>query len=130
MSAVERSPGGSLKQRRFPRLKRRVNCEVSAEGQNHVGVVLDLSPGGFFVQTAATPPIGSIVIVHLRSAAHDGVEVPARVANRRTAPSRFRSVAKGGIGCAVTSNPVRNFSVTVELCLPWRRKAIPHECSI
>ncbi len=100
-----------MNQRKFPRIKRRVNCEVSVDGQRHVGVVLDLSPGGFFVQTRAAPPIGADIVVHLRRTSSDGVEVQAKVANRKATPPRLASVARGGIGCQLTAPPETYFAL-------------------
>jgi hypothetical protein len=100
-----------VKRRKFPRIKRRVNCEVSVDGRRHVGVVLDLSPGGFFVQTRATPEVGADIVVHLRRASNDGVAVQAKVANRKVTPARLATVARGGIGCELTAPPETYFAL-------------------
>jgi hypothetical protein len=107
---MRRGQEAAVQRRKFPRIKRRVNCEVSIDGRRHVGVVLDLSPGGFFVQTRASPPVGAEIVVHLRRASDDGVEVQAKVANRRPTPARLASVARGGIGCALTAPPETYFA--------------------
>jgi len=91
--------------RAFPRLKRRVSCDVRVDGTRHVGVVLDMSPGGFFVQTSAMPAVGSTLDVTLRQGSSPPVELRARVANSRQVPRRLASVARGGVGCSVTAPP-------------------------
>ena len=91
-------------ERAFPRIKRRVNCDVEVSGNSHVGVVLDLSPGGFFVQTTAPAQIGSKVVIKLHD--QDGpISVEATVANRRKIPQRLATVARGGLGCALRTPP-------------------------
>ena len=92
-------------ERAFKRLKRRVNCDVRIGDRRHVGVVRDLSPLGFFVQTGATAEIGATVRVVLRQGTDPGLEVEARVANRRDVPARLVSVARGGLGCAISRPP-------------------------
>ena len=105
-----------MTKRRFPRIRRRLRCEVSIDGQRRVGVVLDLSPGGFFVQTQATPEVGAKVLVHMRDPSDRVVDVPVRVANRRAIAPRLRSVARGGIGCEVTAPPEAYFRLLHSLC--------------
>ena len=43
--------------RAYSRERRRLSCAFRAEGADHKGVVLDLSPRGLFVQTTATPEL-------------------------------------------------------------------------
>ena len=108
MSMV-RQEEAPVTKRRFPRIKRRLSCEVSSDGQRRVGVVLNLSAGGFFVQTQANPAVGSKVLVHLRDPSDRIVDVPVRVASRHEIAPRLRSVARGGIGCALIAPPEEYF---------------------
>ncbi len=87
--------------RAFERIKRRVNCDVIVAGARHVGVVLNLSPKGFFVQTGAAADIGAKVGVTLQTHEGETVEVQAVVTNRRRIPRRLVSVERGGFGCAL-----------------------------
>jgi hypothetical protein len=97
--------------RAHARIKRRLNCDISVNGVRHVGVVQNLSPGGFFIQTKAPAAVGSIVSVVLCQPAGPGVELEARVANRRDVPQRLATVARGGIGCSVVSPPEAYFEL-------------------
>ena len=106
-----------MRKRVFPRVKRRVNCNLHISGERYVGVARDLSPRGFFVQTNATPPIGAKVVVKLRGTSGD-FEVEATVANRREIPRRLASVARGGIGCAVTTAPEDYFHFLWSISAP------------
>ncbi len=48
--------GAGMRQRRaFTRLKRRLSCDIRVHGCEYLGVVRDLSPGGFFIQTSVAP---------------------------------------------------------------------------
>lgn len=76
-----------------------MNCNVLLRGNRHVGVVMDLSPGGFFVQTGAVADIGATVDVALQGRRGGTVEVRATVTNHRAVPRSLASVIRGGIGC-------------------------------
>jgi hypothetical protein len=99
------------RQRAHSRIKRRLNCDIRINGIQHVGVVQNLSPGGFFIQTTAPAAVGSIVSVVLCRPAGPGVELEARVANRRDVDRRLATVARGGIGCTVVSPPEAYFEL-------------------
>lgn len=92
-----------MTRREFPRAKRRVNCDVSVEGARYKGVVLELSPKGFFIQTTANAQIGARLWVELRLGVKDVVQVEATVANRRVTPARLATVTRGGLGCRLTA---------------------------
>ena len=89
--------------RDFQRIKRRVNCAVRVGSKQHVGVVMNLSPGGFFVQTGAIVAIGARVAVALQGRSGETVQVDATVTNRREIPRRLATIARGGLGCKLTS---------------------------
>ncbi len=99
------------RERAFARIKRRLNCDINVNGIRHVGVVQNLSPGGFFIQTAAPAAVGSIVSVVLCRPTGPGVELEARVANRRDVPRRLTTLARGGIGCSVDAPPEAYFEL-------------------
>lgn len=107
-----------MQRRAFQRLNRRVNCDVVLDDDRHVGVVLNLSPRGFFVQTQASPPIGATVAVALRQAQGADVLVEAKVANKRVVPRRMASIARGGIGLSIVAPPEEYFALLGELGYP------------
>ena len=94
-----------MAQRSFPRIKRRVNCDLTVGGKRYVGVALELSPKGFFVQTTAKPDIGERVRIELRTAGDTRASLDAEVANRREAPRRLASVTHSGLGFRLTAPP-------------------------
>ena len=107
-----------MQRRAFQRLNRRVNCDVVLKDDRHVGVVLNLSPRGFFVQTQASPPIGSTVAIELRQDDGADVCVEAKVANKRVVPRRMASVARGGIGLIIVTPPEEYYALLGDLGYP------------
>ena len=99
-----------MRQRRaFRRIKRRLNCDIRIHGCEYLGVVRDLSPGGFFVQTAAVPAIGSEIWVTLRQQEGPGIPLVAKVANRRRVPRQLTAFERGGIGCSLQTPPPEEY---------------------
>ena len=92
-----------------------MNCEVTLDGSSHVGVVMDISPGGFFVQTGGAARVGEDVDVALRR--HDGstIDVRATVTNLRRVPRRLATVAKGGLGCRLNTAPDSYYTMLSEI---------------
>jgi hypothetical protein len=97
------------------RIKRRLNCQVTLDGSSQVGVVMDISPGGFFVQTGGVARVGANVDVALRR--HDGstIDVSATVTNLRRVPRRLATVAKGGLGCRLNAAPESYYAMLSEI---------------
>lgn len=101
--------------RAHPRLKRRVSCNIIVRGDRHVGVVLNLSQGGFFVQTGAMADIGANVDVSLRGSDGETIDVAATVTNRRAVPRRMATVARGGLGCKLTGAPEAYYHLLADI---------------
>lgn len=97
------------KERAFPRLKRRINCAVRVHGCEHPGIVRDLSPGGFFVQTPVAPAIGAQVWVTLRQADGSSIPLVAEVTNRRSVPRQLNSLMPAGLGCKLQLLPPEEY---------------------
>lgn len=97
---------GAMKaERAHARINRRVNCELEVDGRPHVGIAVHLSPGGFFVQTAAAVDVGRTVCIRLHEPGGGSIELQAKVANRRRVERRLKAVTRGGVGCAVQTAP-------------------------
>jgi hypothetical protein len=97
--------------RTLARVKKRLPCELVVEGVTHTGLVLDVSPRGLFVQTAATPAPGTSLTVRLHPPSGRAIVVQGRVARRRMVPRRLASLASGGIGVRVESAPEEFFQL-------------------
>ncbi len=95
-----------MERREEPRIKKRISCELSVGERRFSGLVLDLSAGGLFVQTAARARPGERVRVALSVPGRkEALEVSARVARARLVPPRLRTLAHGGVGLQLENAP-------------------------
>jgi len=89
--------------RRAPRAKKRISCEINADGARNTGIVLDLSATGLFVQTNVKPRSDAVVELTLSlPGVKEPVVMEARVARKRMVPPQLLTVAGGGVGFAIT----------------------------
>ncbi len=91
--------------RRHARVNQRVSCAIASGGQRYIGVCVDVSPQGVFVQTSAKLKPGTIVEIELGIGANETVRMQARVARAKLVPPELRSIAKGGLGFHVDLPP-------------------------
>ena len=97
-----------LDKRRDKRVKRRVTCTLDIDGRHQYGAILNLAPGGLFVQTRAKPPRSDElqVPVHLRLPdAPDILVLETRIVRWYQVPSQLATVAGGGLGLTIQSAP-------------------------
>ena len=92
--------------RRFERKKRRMPCDVVFEGRQHSGLVLDVSPGGLFIQTSAKAKPGDRLDLKL-SLPGEAQKLPLQVevVRRVVVPARLLAVAHGGVGVRILNAP-------------------------
>jgi Tfp pilus assembly protein PilZ len=77
-------------------------CAVNVEGRRYSGVVLNVSQGGLFIQTNASPGQGDDVDVELNTPdAERSIPVQGKVVWRRVVPHQLRSMARGGMGLQI-----------------------------
>jgi hypothetical protein len=77
-------------------------------GQTHRGNLLDLSPGGLFVQTLAVPPIEPNVDVEVRLCLQDPptiLPVEATIVRHHKVPTNLAVVSGGGLGLKLRKVP-------------------------
>lgn len=94
-----------MSRRRHKRLKRRIPCEITVGSQSSQGIVLDVSPGGLFVQTNATLEGAGEVIVCLAPDGYPEMVLRMRLARVKRVPPRLQGVITGGIGLEVLEAP-------------------------
>ncbi len=88
------------------RFRRRMACELVAEGRLQRAIVLDVSSTGMFVQTSSRLTPGTDVELQLRFETNDEpVAIRARVVRHRSVPANLTSVAQGGIGLRILEAP-------------------------
>lgn len=85
-----------------PRIAKRLPCAVRVDGRRYAGVVLNLSQGGLFIQTNASPDRGEAVDVELNAPeAQRSIPLQGKVVWRRVVPHQLRSMARGGMGVKI-----------------------------
>jgi hypothetical protein len=88
------------------RVRRRMACEVIADGCRQSGIVIDLSRAGLFVQTSTRLFPGTVVELRIRFPTSDEpVGLRARVVRHKAVPANLTSVARGGIGLRILEAP-------------------------
>ncbi len=108
-----------MNRRRLPRSKMRIACTLHLEEARHSGMVLDVSAGGLFVQTNASPAPGTSLRLELRVPGHpDPIEMQAKVARKRIVPPRLRALLKGGIGLQLENPPEEFYTLVAKLQSP------------
>jgi hypothetical protein len=88
------------------RIRRRMACELRAEGRRQRAIVLDFSRTGLFVQTSARLSPGAQVELWLQfEDQREPILLRAVVARQKAVPSNLTSVAQGGIGLRIVDAP-------------------------
>jgi hypothetical protein len=88
------------------RIRRRMACELKAEGRQQRAIVLDLSRTGLFVQTSARLAPGAQVELWLQfEDQREPILLRAAVARQKAVPSNLTSVAQGGVGLRIVDAP-------------------------
>lgn len=85
-----------------PRIAKRMPCALLVDGRRFAGVVLNVSQGGLFIQTNASPGRGDAVDIELNSPdSQRSIPVQGKVVWRRVVPHQLRSMARGGMGLQI-----------------------------
>ena len=81
-------------------------CNVTFEGQQHSGLVIDVSPGGLFIQTSAKARPGDRLDLKL-SLPGETHKLPLQVevVRKVVVPPRLLTVAHGGVGVRILNAP-------------------------
>ena len=88
------------------RIRRRMACELKAEGRGQRAIVIDFSRTGLFVQTSARLSPGAQVELWLQfEDQREPIMLRAAVARQKAVPSNLTSVAQGGIGLRIVDAP-------------------------
>jgi hypothetical protein len=88
------------------RIRRRMACELKAEGRQQRAIVIDFSRTGLFVQTSARLAPGAQVELWLQfEDQREPILLRAAVARQKAVPSNLTSVAQGGVGLRILDAP-------------------------
>jgi hypothetical protein len=90
----------------FERKRRQMPCTLTLDGRNHGGLILDVSPGGLYIQSTAKIKPGDQIEIQMTIPGIDGrhhsqVEVVRKV----VVPARLLKVARGGVGVRIINAP-------------------------
>ena len=80
-------------------------CALECLGRRHQAVVLDISPSGLFVRTAAAVPPGTPVQVTLRFVGGVVWELSAKVAREPQTRSAYAPIPARGLGLQIIEAP-------------------------
>ena len=94
-----------MERRSDQRIRRRLSCELFADGHRYQGIVVDLSASGLFLQTDAALDPGTRVDVLLKGSRFPEVIVRAVVARRRMTPTLLASIIHRGVGLRIVEAP-------------------------
>jgi hypothetical protein len=90
----------------FERKKRRMPCDLMFEGQQHSGLVLDVSPGGLFIQTSAKAKPGDRLDIRLSfPGVTQKLPLQVEVVRKVVVPARLLAIAHGGVGVRILNAP-------------------------
>ena len=107
-----------MEDRRAPRFKTRLPCELMIGGRRHSGIILNVSPVGCFAQTSAQPPIGAKVEARINTrSSKSPIAVVATVARIQVVPPSLRAVADGGVGLSIQYAPESYYTYLATLPL-------------
>ena len=88
-----------------PRFKRRIPCKLNQSSRATSGVVLDLSRGGLFVQTAVSARAGEEmeIVLHAPAGREDQSDIVlnAQVVWQRRVPVQLRNSMQSGVGLKI-----------------------------
>lgn len=108
------------------RVKIRLACQMTVGDRRHSGVVLNVSPGGLFVQTNAKPGAGDPVEVALHvPGQNEGMSLDASVVWKRVVPARLTTVAHGGVGLRLLFPPERYYQFLADTATTHRPEVAP-----
>jgi hypothetical protein len=90
----------------FERKRRQMPCTLTLDGRNHGGLILDVSPGGLFIQSSAKIKPGDQLEIQTTLPGVEGrVRMQVEVVRKVIVPSQLIKVARGGVGVRIINAP-------------------------
>lgn len=91
--------------RREARKQKNLFCQLECAGKSYPAVILDVSPSGMFVRTAAAFAPGTEVEITIRVAGGQTWKIGAEIAREPQADSSLKSIKARGLGLRITRAP-------------------------
>jgi hypothetical protein len=100
----------------FERKRRQMPCTLTLDGRHHGGLILDVSPGGFFIQSSAKIKPGDQIELQTTIPGVEGrVQIQVEVVRKVIVPARLLKVARGGVGVRIINAPEAFYQFMDEL---------------
>ena len=90
----------------FERKRRQMPCTLTLDGRNHGGLILDVSPGGLYIQSSAKIKPGDQIEIQMTIPGIEGRHrLQVEVVRKVVVPARLLKVARGGVGVRIINAP-------------------------
>ena len=90
----------------FERKRRQMPCTLTLDGRNHGGLILDVSPGGLYIQSSAKMKPGDQIEMQMTIPGIEGRhQLQVEVVRKVIVPARLLKVARGGVGVRIINAP-------------------------
>jgi hypothetical protein len=90
----------------FERKRRQMPCTLALDGRNHGGLILDVSPGGLYIQSSAKIKPGDQFEIQTTIPGVEGrLQIQVEVVRKVVVPARLLKVARGGVGVRIINAP-------------------------
>ena len=90
----------------FERKRRQMPCTLTLDGRNHGGLILDVSPGGLYIQSSAKIKPGDQIEIQMTIPGIDGRHhLQVEVVRKVVVPALLLKVARGGVGVRIVNAP-------------------------
>ena len=100
----------------FERKRRQMPCTLTLDGRNHGGLILDVSPGGLYIQSSAKIKPGDQIEIQMTIPGVDGRhQLQVEVVRKVVVPARLLKVARGGVGVRIINAPEAYYQFMDEL---------------
>jgi hypothetical protein len=90
----------------FERKRRQMPCTLTLDGRHHGGLVLDVSPGGLYIQSTAKIKPGDQLEIQMTLPGIDGRhQLQVEVVRKVVVPAQLVKIAHGGVGVRIINAP-------------------------
>ncbi len=90
----------------FERKRRQMPCTLMLDGRHHGGLILDVSPGGLYIQSSAKIKPGDQLEIQMTiPGLEDRLRLQVEVVRKIVVPARLLKIAHGGVGVRIINAP-------------------------
>jgi len=90
----------------FERKRRQMPCTLMLDGRHHGGLILDVSPGGLYIQSSTKIKPGDQLEIQMTIPGVEGRhQLQVEVVRKIIVPARLLKIARGGVGVRIINAP-------------------------